>query len=62
MDIDDNYDNNPLKFWHKHKAKLSLLAKFANCVLMIPALSAESEHHFSIASKIVVEFHSLDPD
>ena len=63
MQINDDYDNNPFTFWYQHKADLSLLAKIAKSVLIIPASSAESERHFSIAGQIVTELRScLHPD
>jgi hypothetical protein len=63
MEIDEDYDNNPFTFWYKHKDDLSLLAKISRSLLVIPAWSAESERHFSIAGQIVTELRSsLDPD
>ncbi|CAF1071658.1 unnamed protein product [Adineta ricciae] len=63
MEIDSDNDNNPFTFWHKQKDNLSLLAKIAKSVLVIPASSAESERHFSIAGQIVTELRSsLDPE
>ncbi|CAF4039817.1 unnamed protein product, partial [Rotaria magnacalcarata] len=63
MEIDDGYDNNPFTFWYSHKGDLSLLAKIAKSVLVIPASSAESERHFSMAGQIVTEHRSsLDPE
>ena len=63
MDIDDDYDNNPFTFWYQYEADLPLLSKIAKSVLVIPASSAESERHFSIAGQIVTELRSSpDPD
>ncbi|CAF3802130.1 unnamed protein product [Rotaria sp. Silwood1] len=63
MEIDNNYDNNPFTFWRNHKDDLSFLAQIAKSVLVIPASSAESERHFSIAGQIVTELRSLlDPN
>jgi hypothetical protein len=63
MEIDDDYDNNPFTFWYKHKDDLSLFAKTSKSLLVIPALSAESERHFSIAGQMVTELRtSLNPD
>ncbi|CAF4973187.1 unnamed protein product [Rotaria sp. Silwood1] len=63
MEVDDGYDNNPFTFWYSHKDDLSLLAKIAKSVLVIPASSAESERHFSMAGQIVTELRSsLDPE
>lgn len=63
MAVDPDYDNNPFTFWRRHKDDLSLLAKISRSVLVIPASSAESERHFSIAGRIVTELRSsLDPD
>jgi len=63
VEIDDDYDNNPFTFWLKHKEDLSILAKISKSLLVIPASSAESERHFSIAGQIVTELRSsLDPD
>ena len=63
MDIEHDYDKNPFSFWFKHKHDLSLLAKISKSVLVIPASSAESERHFSIAGQIVTELRSsLDSD
>jgi len=63
MEVDHDYDNNPFTFWYNHKNDLSLLAKISKSVLVIPASSAESERHFSIAGQIVTEYRScLDPD
>ncbi|CAF1661599.1 unnamed protein product, partial [Rotaria magnacalcarata] len=63
MEIDHDYDNNPFTFWHSHKGDLSILSKISKSLLVIPASSAESERHFSIAGQIVDELRSsLDPD
>ena len=63
MEFDFEYDNNPLSFWKKQKDFINMLSNIAKSLLVIPASSAESERHFSIAGQIVTEQRSLlDPD
>ena len=63
MEVEKDYDNDPFTFWRKHGNDLSLLSKISKSVLVIPASSAESERHFSIAGQVVTELRSsLDPE
>ena len=63
MSVSDTYDDNPLSFWCEQKDSLNIMAQIAKSVFVIPASSAESERHFSIAGQIVTEQRrSLDPD
>ncbi|CAF4150360.1 unnamed protein product [Rotaria sp. Silwood2] len=63
LQLDSDYSNNPLSFWKVQKDTIGLLANIAKSLLVIPASSAESERHFSIAGQIVTEQRSLlDPD
>ncbi|CAF4620576.1 unnamed protein product [Rotaria sp. Silwood1] len=61
--LDSDYNNNPLSFWKNQKDTINMLSNIANSLFVIPASSAESERHFSIAGQIVTEQRSLlDPD
>ena len=63
MSVSDAYDDNPLPFWCEQKDSLNIMAQITKSVFVIPASSAESERHFSIAGQIVTEQRcSLDSD
>ena len=59
VQIDSNYDNNPLSFRKGQKDTINMLANIAKSLFVIAASSAESERHFSMAGQIVTEQRSL---
>ena len=63
LQLDSNYDYNPLSFWKTRKDTTDMLANIAKSLFIIPVSSTKSERHFSIARQIVTEQRSLlDPD
>lgn len=63
LQLDSDYNTNPLSFWKTQKDTINMLSNIAKSLFVIPASSAESERHFSIAGQIVTEKRSLlDPD